>query len=421
MGKRVLVIGQGAREHALVWKLAQSPGIEKIYAAPGNAGIAQFADCIDLKATALSELAELVERNKIDLTVVGPEAPLMEGLVDLFESRGLRVFGPRANAAELEGSKVFTKNLFQKYRIPTAAFAVFDDAGAAKEYIRAQRGQLVVKADGLAAGKGVVVAPDPETAMQAVDDIMVSREFGTAGEKIVIEECLIGEEVSVFGLCDGKNVVHMVAAQDHKRINDGDEGPNTGGMGAYSPPPIYTAALKEQVMREVMEPVVAAMAAEGRPYTGILYAGLMITANGPKVLEFNARLGDPEAQVVLPLLEGDLLPVLDAAIDQKLDTLDIRFAADACVSVVLASGGYPGNYATGEVITGLDTVDSDVLVFHAGTKQRGGEIVTDGGRVLSVVARGTTVRDAVDRVYREIPKIRFNRMHYRKDIAYRAL
>ncbi|NLW44722.1 MAG: phosphoribosylamine--glycine ligase [Syntrophomonadaceae bacterium] len=420
MGKNVLVIGQGAREHTMVWKLKQSKGVDQVFAVPGNAGIAQLAECFAVKPE-IGNLLDLIDRKQIDLTVVGPEAPLMEGIVDEFEARGLKIFGPRRDAALLEGSKVFTKNLLKKYSIPTADFRSFSDIDEARDYLRKRGTPIVVKADGLAAGKGVVVAADKETAFQALDTIMRDRAFGDAGREVVIEECLQGEEVSVFALCDGKTVVPMVAAQDHKRVFDGDQGPNTGGMGAYSPPPFYTPELHRRVMTEIMEPVVKAMAAEGRPYKGVLYAGLMLTADGPKVLEFNVRLGDPEAQVILPLMETDYLTVLEAVIDEKLDSTPISFHSRAGVCVVLASAGYPGKYETGHVITGLEDVSPDILVFHAGTRRQGSRLVTDGGRVLSVVGTGDTVAEAIHRVYREIPRIRFEGMHYRRDIGARAL
>ncbi len=420
MGKNVLVIGQGAREHAMVWKLKQSRGVDQVFAVPGNAGIAELAECLDIKLE-IGRLLDLIDRKRIDLTVVGPEAPLMEGIVDEFEARGLKIFGPRRDAALLEGSKVFTKNLLKKYGIPTADFQSFSDIDEARDYLREKGAPIVVKADGLAAGKGVIVAADMETAYHALDTIMRDRAFGDAGREVVIEECLQGEEVSVFALCDGKTVVPMVAAQDHKRVFDGDQGPNTGGMGAYSPPPFYSPELHRRVMNEIMEPVVKAMAAEGRPYKGVLYAGLMLTADGPKVLEFNVRLGDPEAQVILPLMETDYLTVLEAVIDEKLDSTPISFLPRASVCVVLASAGYPGKYETGHAITGLEDVSADIMVFHAGTRRAGSQLVTNGGRVLSVVSTGDTVAQAIDRVYREIPRIHFEGMHYRRDIGKRAL
>lgn len=421
MGKKVLVIGQGAREHALVWKMCQSPQVDKVFAAPGNAGIAELADCYDIKPTDGQAILSLVEQKGIDMTVVGPEAPLMEGVVDLLEQKGLKVFGPRQNAAILEGSKVFTKDLLNKYGIPTAEYGVFTDIDAAKSYLAEKRAPIVIKADGLAAGKGVVVALDMDEANQALDMIMKDRAFGSAGDQVVIEECLLGEEVSVFGLCDGKTVVPMVAAQDHKRIFDGDQGPNTGGMGAYSPPPIYTAEMHQRVMREIMQPTVDAMAKEGRSYKGVLYAGLMITDKGPKVLEYNVRLGDPEAQVVLPLLSGDLYTVLEAVVDGNLGNTKVEFEKQACICVVLASAGYPGSYAKGQKINGIKDVSPGTMVFHAGTRRSGTDVVTDGGRVLSVVSKGPTVAEAIRNVYREVPKITFEGMQYRTDIGSKAL
>ncbi len=420
MGRNVLVVGQGAREHTIVWKLSQSPRIGRIFAAPGNAGIAEIADCFEVKSDA-QQLMELVEKKRIDLTVVGPEVPLMEGIVDEFEARGLKIFGPRRNAALLEGSKVFSKNLFKKYGIPSADFGSFSNISEARAYLREQGVPIVVKADGLAAGKGVVVATDEKTAFEALDTIMLDQAFGEAGREVVIEECLEGKEVSVFALCDGKTVVPLVAAQDHKRLLDGDEGPNTGGMGAYSPPPFYTPELHQQVMQEIIEPVVRAMAAEGRPYKGVLYAGLILTADGPKVLEFNARLGDPEAQVVLPLLATDFLTVVEAVVDGTLDKTPVSFVPQASVCVVLASSGYPGEYQTGHVINGLNDVSPGTLVFHAGTKRYGSQVVTNGGRVLSVVSTGDTVKEALDKIYSEIPRISFKGMQYRKDIGAQVL
>ncbi|MGE5416168.1 MAG: phosphoribosylamine--glycine ligase [Acidobacteriota bacterium] len=421
MGKKVLVVGQGAREHAIVWKLSQSPEIEKIYAAPGNAGIAEIADCFDFAVDETAKLLDLVEQKGIDLTIVGPEIPLMNGLVDEFEKKGLRVFGPRANAARIEGSKVFTKELLRKYNIPTADFGVFTDIEAARAYIREKGAPIVVKADGLAAGKGVVVAADVEEAEAAVFAIMESRVFGEAGDRVVIEECLEGEEVSVFVICDGENAKFMASAQDHKRVFDNDQGPNTGGMGAYSSPPLYTPELHEQVMTKVIDPVVKAMAAEGCPYKGILYAGIMVTADGLKVLEFNARFGDPEAQVVLPMLISDLLTIIDAVIDSKLDEVLVEFKNEVAVCVVLASEGYPGSYPKGLEINGISEVGAGTLVFHAGTKRQGAKLLTDGGRVLSVVSTGATVSQAIESVYKEVPKINFTGVHYRKDIGARAL
>ncbi len=425
MGKRVLVVGQGGREHTLVWKLAVSPEVEKIYAAPGNAGIAELAECIDIAASDVERLARFAEENKIDLTVIGPEAPLMAGVVDVFAERGLLVFGPSRLAARLEGSKVFSKNLMRKYGIPTADFQVFEDMQEAVDYVHScmQKGKkrLVVKVDGLAAGKGVVVAQNEEEALRAVENMMAARAFGAAGDRVIIEECLVGEEVSVFALADGENVVYLGAAQDHKRVYDNDQGPNTGGMGAYSPAPLYTPELHQTVMRDIIIPTARAMVEENCPYRGVLYAGLMVTEEGPKVLEYNARFGDPETQVVVPLMDFDLFTVLEAAAGGRLDEIDIVPSEDACVCVVLASGGYPGAYTRGYEIQGLNQLSPGTMVFHAGTRQENGRLVTDGGRVLGISCRGKDIRQAMDKVYAEVGKVDFTGVHYRTDIGRRAL
>ena len=424
MGKRVLVIGQGGREHALVWKLAQSPSVAKIYAAPGNPGIARLAECVDISVNDIDQLLQLARDREIDLTVVGPEAPLMEGIVDRFNREGLLIFGPTAAAARIEGSKIFTKELLQKYHIPTASFRVCENMDQARAYIRAcaDKGlSVVVKADGLAAGKGVVVARNQEEALQAVHDMLEAGTFGEAGRKVVVEECLQGEEVSLFVLADGRHHLSLCSAQDHKRIFDNDEGPNTGGMGAYTYPTVYTPELHRQVEDTIIKPVLRAMEAEGYPYQGVLYAGLMITTRGPMVLEFNARFGDPEAQVVLPMIKGDLVPLLEGAARGSLDQLAVEMEPGTCVGVVLASGGYPGGFEKGKVISGLDRLDEDTLVFHAGTREENGSLLTNGGRVLTVVGRGNTIGQALDRVYREVEKIHFDKMHFRRDIGFRAL
>lgn len=424
MGKKLLVIGSGGREHALVWKLAQSPEVETIYAAPGNPGIARLAECVDIAVTDITALCDFAKMKGIDFTVIGPEAPLTLGIVDRFKAEGLPVFGPSAAAARLEGSKVFSKNLFKKYGIPTARFEVFDDAEKAREYARSfyDNGQgAVIKADGLAAGKGVVVAGSYEEAAAAIDSIMTDKTFGEAGDKILVEECLQGEELSFFAISDGKNHLALLSAQDHKRIFDHDEGPNTGGMGAYTNPPLYTEALKQTILREVIEPTISAMQAEGCPYQGVLYAGLMITADGPKVLEYNARFGDPEAQVLMPMIKGDLLPILEAAAQGALPGQTVEIYPGACVGIVLAAGGYPGSYQKGQAITGLDQVEHDTIVFQAGTAINDGQLVTAGGRVMAVVVRAETISAALPKVYREIEKIHFADMHYRHDIAQKAL
>ncbi len=424
MGMRVLVIGSGGREHALVWKLAQSPRIDKLYAAPGNPGMAAQAHCIDIKADDIEGLLGFARQGEIDLTVVGPEIPLVLGIVDRFRAAGLLIFGPTAAAARLEGSKVFAKNLFKKYDIPTARFEVFDDIDAARCYAATytDRGlPVVVKADGLAAGKGVVVAASQAEAEEAITSIMQDRSFGASGDRVVVEECLAGQELSFFAICDGENFVPLLSAQDHKRIFDNDEGPNTGGMGAYTNPPIYTAGLHQRIVEEVIRPTIEAMRKEGYPYTGVLYAGLMITGEGPKLLEYNARFGDPETQVLMPMIKSDLLPVLEGSARGDLSGLPVEIEAGACVGVVIASGGYPGSYQKGKVIEGLQDLTPTTTVFHAGTAQRDGKLVTDGGRVLAVVCRGSSIREAITAVYQEVAKVRFDDMHYRRDIGRRAL
>lgn len=424
MGKKVLVIGQGGREHALVWKLAQSTEIDKLYAAPGNPGIAELAECVNISATDVEALLLFARQQNIDLTVVGPEAPLMEGIVDRFRQAGVKIFGPTAAAARLEGSKVFTKQLFQKYNIPTADYAVFDDAETARKYVRkyTDRGdQVVIKADGLAAGKGVIIARNFDEASDAIDSIMKAKNFGKAGDQIVVEECLVGEEVSFFAISDGKNFVPLLSAQDHKRIFENDEGPNTGGMGAYTSPPVYTAELHRQVINEVIEPVIYAMQNEGCPYQGVLYAGLMITAEGPKVLEFNARFGDPETQVLMPMIKSDILPLFEMAAEGRLNNYQVELNDGHCVCVVLASQGYPGSYEKGKIIHGLEDLSRETVVFHAGTAFKNGCLVTAGGRVLGVIYRGKDIQDAMKNVYLQVAKINFEGMQYRRDIGSKAL
>jgi len=424
VGKKVLVIGSGGREHALVWKLAQSPLIDKIYAAPGNPGIGALAQCIAIKADDIEGLLEFAQNNEINLTVVGPEAPLVKGIVDRFREAGLLIFGPTAAAARLEGSKVFSKNLFKKYGIPTARYEVFDDIEAARNYALTytEAGQsVVIKADGLAAGKGVVVAANQADAEEAICSIMQDKSFGESGDQVVVEECLIGEELSFFAISDGQDFVSLLSAQDHKRVFDNDEGPNTGGMGAYTNPPLYTAELHRQILEQVIKPTIQAMRQEGCPYQGVLYAGLMITADGPKVLEYNARFGDPETQVLMPMLKGDLLPILEASAQGTLRDCSIATNPGACVGVVVASGGYPAVYQKGKAISGLDTIENETMIFHAGTAIQDGQLVTDGGRVLAVVSRGETTAAAIEKVYQEVAKLNFEGMHYRRDIGRRAL
>ncbi len=422
---RILLIGGGGREHALAWKLVQSPNVEKLYAAPGNPGMAllQKCECINLNVDDLEGVADYAEEKSIDLTVVGPEAPLVAGLADVFKRRGLPVFGPSKAAAQLEGSKAFSKELMAKYNIPTAFFKICEDIEAAKAYVEEKGAPIVVKADGLAAGKGVVVAMTKQEALDAIDDMMGDHKFGAAGARVVLEEYMEGEEASLLAFTDGKTVVPMIAAQDHKRVFDGDEGPNTGGMGTYAPAPVMTDILRLKATELVLKPVVAAMAKEGTPYQGCLYAGLMIKGDSVKVVEFNCRFGDPETQVVLPLLDGDLAEIMLACATGTLDKVEVAWHDKVAVCVVMASGGYPESYEKGKEITGLAAAeeDKDVVVFHAGTKEADGKIVTSGGRVLGVTAVDASIKAARDRAYAAVEKIAFEKNFYRKDIAWRAL
>lgn len=418
---KVLVIGSGGREHALVWKIAQSPKVDKIYCAPGNAGIAELAECVDIKVEDLDGLAEFAKTNEVGLTVVGPEVPLTMGVVDRFEQDGLRIFGPAKNAAIIEGSKEFSKDIMVKYGVPTAAYGSFTDEASALAYIDKVGAPIVVKADGLAAGKGVVVAMDLATAKAAVKDIMADQVFGEAGSKVVIEEFLDGEEVSVLAFSDGKTVKPMVSAQDHKRAYDNDEGPNTGGMGAYSPAPIYTAEMEKFVVENVLQPTVDGMAKEGRPYKGVLYAGLMVTKDGIKVLEFNARFGDPETQAVLMRMDSDLVEIMEAVIDGKLAEKNLKWHDKPAVCVVVAAGGYPKSYRKGDEITGLEAAADKAVVFHAGTKLVDGKITSNGGRVLGVTAMGSDIRNAIDNAYEAVDKIHFTDCFSRRDIGHRAI
>lgn len=422
---RILLIGGGGREHALAWKLVQSPNVEKLYVAPGNPGMAllQKCECINLNVDDLEGVADYAEEKSIDLTVVGPEAPLVAGLADVFKRRGLPVFGPSKAAAQLEGSKAFSKELMAKYNIPTAFFKICEDIETAKAYVEEKGAPIVVKADGLAAGKGVVVAMTKQEALDAIDDMMGDHKFGAAGARVVLEEYMEGEEASLLAFTDGKTVVPMIAAQDHKRVFDGDEGPNTGGMGTYAPAPVMTDILRLKATELVLKPVVAAMAKEGTPYQGCLYAGLMIKGDSVKVVEFNCRFGDPETQVVLPLLDGDLAEIMLACATGTLDKVEVAWHDKAAVCVVMASGGYPESYEKGKEITGLAAAeeDKDVVVFHAGTKEAAGKIVTSGGRVLGVTAVDASIKAARDRAYAAVEKIAFEKNFYRKDIAWRAL
>lgn len=413
-----MVIGNGAREHTLAWKLAQSPKIEELYVAPGNTGTQTIARNLQIGATRIEDLAAAAQEYKIDLTIVGPEAPLSLGIVDLFSARGLRTFGPTQAAAQIESSKVFAKELMQKYDIPCAKGAVFTSLSEALDYVRQQPAPLVVKADGLAAGKGVVVAETTGQAEKALSEMMEQRVFGEAGNRVLVEECLRGREVSLIAFTDGETVVPMVPACDYKRIFDNDEGPNTGGMGSYSPPQFFGEEEIDLVKRSILEPAVQALAKEGTPYKGVLYAGLMLTNEGTKVLEFNARFGDPETQVILPRLKSDLLDVVLAVANGTLRETKVEWDDEACVGVVLASAGYPGDYQKGLPITGWEELDEDTVVFHAGTKMGAdGSICTDGGRVLTVVGKGTTLADARSKVYSNVPCLRFDGCQYRTDIA----
>jgi len=414
---QILVIGGGAREHTLVWKLARSPKVKEIFAAPGNAGTALVARNLDIKPTDFESLAKAARKNRIDLTIVGPEAPLAAGIVDYFQNTGIPVFGPTKLAAEIESSKVFARELMQKYAIPGARGTSFSEYAKAREYLKQQTPPLVVKADGLAAGKGVTVADSIPPALDFLQRVMEEKAFGTAGDRVIIEERLMGREMSSIAFTDGKTVIPMVAACDYKPAYDGDLGPNTGGMGSFSPPYFATPELYREVSETILKPTVAAMAKEGRPYTGVLYGGLMITTAGPKALEFNARFGDPETQVTLPLLKTDLVDIMLGVINGELDRIKVEWSDDACVGVVMASGGYPAGYQTGFPITGLDALDKDIMVFHAGTRLDSGRVVTSGGRVLSVVATGKTLNEAREKVYNNITRINFEGCHYRNDIG----
>ncbi|MGH7273977.1 MAG: phosphoribosylamine--glycine ligase [Nitrospiria bacterium] len=420
---KVLVIGGGGREHALVWKLSQSPKVKEIYCAPGNAGIAHLAECVEIRPDDLTALLSFAKSHKIDLTVVGPELPLVLGAVDEFQRAGLRIFGPTKAAAMIESSKIYAKQFMKTYHIPTAKAQSFDSIEKALVYARQQEFPLVIKADGLAAGKGVMIAHTLAQAEESIGQMMHSRVFGSAGEKIVIEAFLTGEEATILAFTDGRGVSLLPASQDHKRLRDGDQGPNTGGMGAYAPAPVVTPEIQGQVLRHIVKPTLQGLAEEGCPYKGVLYFGLMICKEGPRVLEFNCRFGDPEAQVVLPLLDGDLVDILEAVIDERLDQVSVRLKPLATICVVLASGGYPGESPQGFPVKGLKLAQKlkDILLFHAGTALRNDRVVTHGGRVLGVTALGADLRSARDRVYKAIGKIYFEGMQYRKDIAARAL
>ena len=413
---KVLVVGGGGREHAICWKLSQSPLKPELYCAPGNGGISEIAKIVPLGAMDIEGVANFAEENKIDLVVVAPDDPLVAGMVDALTARGIRAFGPSARAAQIEGSKVFSKELMKKYGIPTAKYETFSDAGEAIAYLEKSEYPIVIKAEGLALGKGVIIPQSFEEAKQGVLDIMEDKQFGDAGNRIVIEEFLTGREISVLAFTDGKTLIPMCSAQDHKRALDNDEGLNTGGMGAYSPSPIYDAEMEKECMEKIFLPTIEAMNKEGRPFKGVLYFGLMSTKDGVRVIEYNARFGDPETQAVLPRMENDLLEIMEAIIDERLSEIKLSFRSDAAACIIAASGGYPKSYKKGYEITGLENVEG-ATVFHSGTVKEGDAFKTAGGRVLGVTAMGETLRAAVDKAYENVKKIHFTDMHYRTDIG----
>lgn len=418
---KVLVVGSGGREHALCWKIAQRPDTE-VYVAPGNIGMVDVATLVNIKVDDIAGLVDFAKAEGIDLTVVGPELPLTLGIVDAFQEAGLACFGPNKAAAKLEGSKAFSKELMKKYGIPTAAFDTFTDVDKAKAFVDEIGVPCVVKADGLAAGKGVIICMTREEADKAIEDMLTDHAFGDASATIVIEEYMVGPEVSVLAFADGKSVLPMVSAQDHKRIFDGDKGPNTGGMGAYSPAPVYTEALSAEVNKTIIEPTIAAMAAEGTPFTGILYTGLMLTEKGPRVLEYNVRFGDPETQPIMVRMKSDIVELFQACVDGKLDEAMLEWHDEAAVCVIMASGGYPASSEKGVPIHGLDDIAAEeAIVFHSGTAEKDGEIVTNGGRVLGVTAKDATIKGAIDKAYAAVEKINFDHMQFRRDIGARAL
>ena len=420
---KILLVGSGGREHALAWKLSQSPLVDKLFIAPGNPGTAMHGENVAIPAEDIEGLKEFALREKIDLAVIGPELPLTLGITDAFNAAGLRVFGPTRAAAELEGSKAFSKELMLRYKVPTAFYKRFDEPGAARSYIETHKPPFVVKADGLAAGKGVIICQTAQEAMEAVDLIMTEKAFGSAGKRIIIEEFLTGEEASFLAITDGETVEPLAPAQDHKAIFDDDKGPNTGGMGAYSPAPVVTPALQKEIMATVMLPVVNAMKAEGRLYKGVLYAGLMMTKNGPRVLEFNCRFGDPETQPILMRMESDIVPILIAASDGTLHEKKIKWRQEAAVCVVMAAKGYPGDYLKGSEIKGLEEASRlrDTMVFHAGTALKDNKVVTSGGRVLGVTALGPTIKEAIENAYAAVERISWEGAQYRRDIGKKAL
>lgn len=414
---RVLVVGSGGREHAIVWALSKSHRVTELFCAPGNAGIAQLATCVPVKATDVDAMVTWAKENKMDFVMVAPDDPLALGMVDAMEAAGIPAFGPRKNAAVIEASKAFSKELMRKYHIPTAKYATFTDMDVAIQYIHEQGAPIVVKADGLALGKGVTVAATEEEAVEAVREMMADNKFGASGSTVVIEECMTGPEVTVLCFADGEHIVPMPSSQDHKRAFDGNQGPNTGGMGAISPTPYYTPEIAQKCVTEIFEPTMAAMKAEGRPFQGVIYFGLMLTPEGPKVVEYNARFGDPECQALLMRLDTDLMDILEACVNGTLDQLDICWKKEASCCLVLASGGYPVAYEKGKVITGLDAVEGAV-VFHAGTAAKDGAVVTNGGRVLGVTALGETLENAIQNAYAAAKPIHFEGMHFRNDIGH---
>ena len=415
----VLIVGGGGREHAIAYAVSKSPKVDKIYCAPGNAGIAEIAECVDIQVMDFEEIARFAKKIKADLVIVGPDDPLAAGIVDVLEGYGLKVFGPEGKAAILEGSKAFSKDLMKKFNIPTAAYEIFDNADKALEYLETAKYPIVLKADGLALGKGVLICNTQEEAREGVKEIMLDKKFGIAGNRMVIEEYMTGREVSVLTFCDGKTIKVMSSAQDHKRAGDGDTGLNTGGMGTFSPSPFYTAKIDEFCRKNIYKPTVEAMAAEARPFKGVIFFGLMLTEDGPKVLEFNARFGDPEAQVVLPRMKNDIIDVMLACVSGTLGKIKLEFEDNAAVCVMLASKGYPGKYERGFVINGLESFkDKDgYYVFHSGTKKTGKGIVTNGGRVLGVTAKGSDLKDARKRAYEAVDWVEFDNKYYRHDIG----
>lgn len=420
---KILVIGSGGREHTLVWKISQSPKVSKIFCAPGNAGISHLAQCVDIGEDNIVGLANFAQKMKIDLTIVGPELPLSRGMVDEFDKLGLKIFGPNQKATQIESSKVFSKYLMKKYNIPSASYAVFQDIKQAFDYVKQQAFPLVIKADGLAAGKGVFIVKGIKQAKEALDSLMKKKIFGDAGEYVVIEEFLEGEEISILAFSDGKTVLPMVPSQDHKKIFNKDKGPNTGGMGAYSPVPFYNDLSRKIVLQKILKPTIEGLKNEGREYKGVLYAGLILTKEGPKVLEFNARFGDPETQVVLPRLETDLIEIFNAVIEGNLHKINLKWKDNAVVCVVIASGGYPGRYQKGKIINGLESLEEmkNIIAFHASTKFQDGKVVTSGGRVLGITAWADTIFKAKEKAYEGVEKIYFEEMYYRKDIALKGI